>query len=147
MTKPVTIKFGKFRVKIESKDSPSVYAAPCGFTSKAFNRGKNLNEVPVPDCDDPDAPAWVERDVASQTWSVSGEGVLAAEAVDTWDDAFASTDPINVQVEFVFPDRTMVYSGAAHLETFNITSALGERVQANISLQGHGELIRSPLVT
>lgn len=147
MTKPTTIKFGKMVVKIESKDSPAVYVAPCGFTTKAFNRTKNLNEVNVPDCDDPDAPAWVERDVASLSWSITGQGVLAQEARDTWDAAFESTDPVNVQVEFTWPDGTTLYSGAAHLETFEITSELGQRVLANISIQGDGALTRTPLST
>jgi hypothetical protein len=147
MAKPTTIKFGKFRVKLGDGASPEVFTAPCGFTSKAFNRNKTLNEVNVPDCDDPDAPAWVERDVAALSWSVTGQGVLAGEAVMTWDDFFQSTDPRNVLVEFEYPDGIVTYTGAAHLESFEITGEQGQRVLANITLQGDGELVRDPLAS
>lgn len=146
MTAPNTIKFGKFRVKLGDGGSPETFAAPCGFTSKAFSRTKTLNEVVVPDCDDPDAPANVERDVASLSWSVTGTGVLAAEAVDTWDAFYESTDPVNVQIEFEYPapTGTIVYQGSAHLESWTITGELGSRVTAEVTLQGSGGLTRTP---
>lgn len=146
MTAPTTIKFGKFRVKLGDGGSPEVFTAPCGFTEKAFSRTKTLNDVVVPDCDDPDAPANVERDVASLSWAVTGSGVMAGEAVATWDNAFDSTDPVHVQIEFVYPAPigTITYTGSAHLETLEITGTNGQRVTMNISLQGTGALVRAP---
>lgn len=145
MAQPVTIKFGKMLVEIGDGGSPEVFTAPCGFTEKSFTRSKTLNEVLIPDCDDPDAPVVVGRDVASITFAVSGQGVLAAEAVATWDSFFNSTSSRNVKVTFVFPSPVgnKVYTGLAHLETFEITAAVGDRVLANISMQGDGALTAS----
>lgn len=149
MAKPTTAKSGKLRVEIGDGASPEAFAAPCGFTSKAFNRGKTLNTTPVPDCDDPDAPAWEESDVATLNWSVTGQGVLAAESLPLWDEFYASTDPKNVQIEIELPapTGTITYSGQAHLESFEIAAELGQRITANITIRGDGELIRAPAIT
>lgn len=149
MAQPTTIKFGKMKVEIGDGESPEVFTAPCGFTEKSFSRSKSLNEVLIPDCDDPDAPIVVARDVASITFSVSGQGVLAAESVATWDAFFNSTTAKNIRVtlEFPAPTGTLIYIGAAHLESFEITGSTGNRVLANISMQGDGVLTRTPALT
>lgn len=146
MVKPTTIKSGKIRVKLGDGASPEVFTAPCGFTSKSFVRNKTLNEVSVPDCDDPDAPAWTERDVAALSWSVTGQGVLAAEALETWDAFFDSTESRNVLIEEEFPAPIgiVTYTGRAHLENLEHGAELGQRVTINVSLQSDGELVRDP---
>lgn len=146
MAQPVTLKFGKMKVEIGDGGSPEVFEAPCGFTEKAFVRAKSLNEVSIPDCDDPDAPVVIARDVASLSWSVTGQGVLAAEALETWDSFYDSTDSRNVKVTFEFaaPVGTVTYTGLAHLESFEITATSGTRVQVSISMQSDGALTRSP---
>jgi hypothetical protein len=140
MTQATTIKFGKMIVKLGDGASPEVFAAPCGLTTQALNRGKTLNETNVPDCDDPDAPAWVGREVQSLTWGISGSGVLAFESIDEWEAFFDTTDAKNIEVTIIFPTQTRVYRGRAHLETFNISADFGQKVQAEISMQGDGEL-------
>ena len=79
MAQPTTARFGKFKVYLGDDGDPIVYTAPCGFTSKSLTLTKSLAEVNLPDCDDPDAVAWVGRDASSLSASVSGEGVLAAD--------------------------------------------------------------------
>ena len=64
---------------VTDKTGTITYAAPCGFTSKNVTISKNLAEVSIPDCDDPDAPIWLGRDVQSQSCVISGDGVAAAE--------------------------------------------------------------------
>lgn len=104
MAKPVTVRFGRFFVRLSDGNSPAAFVAPCGFTSKAFNRSKTLGEVNVPDCDDPDAPAWVERDVQNMSATISGSGVLAKSAVPVWEAALASVESIECEVELEYPD-------------------------------------------
>lgn len=141
MAKPVTVKFGKFFVRLSDGGSPPEFIAPCGFTSKSFTRNKTLNEVPIPDCDNPDAPAWVDRDVQSMSATISGSGVLAKSAVPIWEAALASTDSIECEVELEYPDGDSdVYTGNFHLESFEITGSNGERVQVSVSMQSDGEI-------
>jgi hypothetical protein len=148
MAQPSTIKFGKMVIELSDGGSPEVFTAPCGFTQKGFSRTKSLNEVLIPDCDDPDAPIVVARDVASISFAVSGEGVLAGESLATWDAFFNSTTSLNVRVTLQFGGAigTIIYTGKVHLESFEISGSSGDRVTANISMQSDGALTRSPAV-
>ena len=148
MAQPTTLKFGKLKIEIGDGAAPEVFTAPCGFTQKSFNRNKSLNEVQVPDCDDPDAPVVVSRDVASLSFAISGQGVLAGESVAMWDAFYNSTASRNIKIteEFAAPIGNVVWTGKAHLESIELSGQVGNRVTANISLQGDGALTRSPAV-
>jgi predicted secreted protein len=141
MSAPKTARFGAMIISLSNGASPPTFTAPCGFTSKSLSLSKNLSEVSIPDCDDPDAPIWLGRDVQSLTASVTGEGVLAAEAVPTWQDAFDSTASVEVQVEITFATGVLTYQGFMHLESMEITAEQGGRVQMSISMQSDGELV------
>lgn len=143
MAQPTTARFGKFRVLLGDGASPEVFTAPCGFTSKSLALSKNLTDVNLPDCDDPDAPAWVGRDVESLTASITGEGVMAAESVDTWMDAFEDTDSVNVKVEIELPLVTYTYTGRMHLSSLTFGAEQGGRVTANVEMQSDGALTRA----
>lgn len=142
MTKPTTARFGKFRVFLGDGASPMLYAAPCGFTSKSLTLTKNLSEVNIPDCDDPDAVAWVGRDATSLSAAVSGEGVLASESVDTWLDAWESEDSVPVKIEVQFTAKTITWTGRMHVATFTTGVQQGGRATANVEMQSDGELTR-----
>lgn len=142
MADPTTAKFGKFRVLLGNASDPVVYAAPCGFTSKSLTLTKNLSEVDLPDCDDPDAVAWVGRDATSLSASVTGEGVLASESVETWLDAWESVESIPVKIEVEFPSKTITWTGWMHVATFTSGAEKGGRATANVDLQSDGELTR-----
>jgi hypothetical protein len=121
----------------------SVTVAPCGFTSKSLELTKNLSEINLPDCDDPDAVAWVGRDAQSLSASVSGEGVLASESVETWLDAWENSESVNVKIEVEFPAKTITWTGAMHIATFTAGAEQGGRVTANVEMQSDGELVRA----
>jgi hypothetical protein len=83
MAQATTIRGGKIRVLLGNSATPIVYSAPCGFTQRSVSIDKALEEQAIPDCNDPDKVDWIGRDASSLSMSVSGEGVLAAESVDT----------------------------------------------------------------
>lgn len=141
MAKPVTAKSGKMLIKIGNGATPEVLVAPCGFTSKALTLSKNLNEVPIPDCDAPDAAYWMGRDVQSLTASVSGDGLMAASAIPIWQGFFESTDSRAVEISIVFSTGTMVWTGDMHLESWEVTGEDGNRVQTSVSMQSDGEMV------
>lgn len=142
MARPTTARFGKFSVKLGNDATPTVYTAPCGFTSKSLTLTKELQEVNIPDCDDPDAVAWVGRDASSLSASVSGEGVLASEAVDTWLDAQESVDSVPVKVELEFPAKSIAWTGNMHVANLTLGAEQGGRVTISAELQSDGELVR-----
>lgn len=143
MAKPTTARFGKFIVSLESADSPNTFVAPCGFTSKSLVMGKNLSEVSIPDCNDPDAVIWLGRDVQSQTSSISGQGVLAAEAVPRWLAAYESNGSIEVQIEVEFSTGTLLFQGFFHIESITFGAEQGGRVTIEVSMQSDGEIAGS----
>ncbi|MGR9420663.1 phage tail tube protein [Rhizobium leguminosarum] len=143
MATPITARFGKFRVLLGSGSGPIVYAAPCGFTSKSLSLTKSLSEVSLPDCDDPDLPIVLGRDVESISASVSGEGVLAAAAVTTWLDAYESTESVPVKIEIEFSTGTVTWTGSMHVESLELGAEQGGRVTLNVSMQSDGALVRT----
>ena len=142
MAKATTIKSGMFRVMLGSGSSPIVYAAPCGFTQRSMTLTKNLEEVNIPDCDDPDKIDWIGRDATSLSMSISGEGVLAEESVEDWLDAVESTDSVPVKVELEFPTKTITWTGYMQVESMESGAANGGRATNNVSMQSDGEMVR-----
>lgn len=142
MAQPTTIKGGKVRVLIGNAATPGVYAAPCGFSSRSIQLTKGLNEVNIPDCDNPDAVDWVGRDATSLSMAVSGEGVLASESVELWLDAFDDIDPVPVKIEWEFPAKTITWTGNMHAESVDSAGNNGERATLSVSLQSDGPMTR-----
>jgi predicted secreted protein len=99
--------------------------------------------VSIPDCDDPDKPITLGRDVESISSSVSGEGVLAAAAVETWLKAYESTESVPVKIEIEFSTGTVTWTGFMHLESLEIGAEQGGRVTISVSMQSDGELVRT----
>lgn len=146
MAAPVTARFGKFRVLLSDGASPEVFTAPCGFTSKSLQLTKNLSEVSIPDCDDPDAPITIGRDVESISAQISGEGVLAASSVETWLDAYDSTESVSVKVEVEFSTGTVTFTGRMHLSQMTLGAEQGGRVTIQVEMQSDGALTRASTI-
>lgn len=141
MAKPTTASGSKLSVWLGDGASPEVFASPCGLTTRGINFSATSNDVTVPDCDDPDAPAWVERVVESLQAGVSGSGVLALEAQSTWEDFFFGGVAKNCRVVIDWgAGGTRRYDGAFICTGFNITGARGSKIEVEIALQSDGEI-------
>ncbi|THV13730.1 phage tail tube protein [Rhizobium rhizophilum] len=143
MAKATTIKGGKFRVLLGDDSDPIVYAAPCGFTQRSITLNKGLEEVNIPDCDDPDKIDWLGRDATSLSMSISGEGVLAEQSVEIWLDGYDSIDSIPAKVEWEFPTKTITWTGSMHIESLEAGAANAGRATLNVSMQSDGEMVRT----
>ncbi|RSC31528.1 hypothetical protein EGT36_23205 [Agrobacterium sp. FDAARGOS_525] len=142
MAQATTIKGGKIRVLLGNSATPIVYSAPCGFTQRSITLNKGLEEVQIPDCTDPDKVDWVGRDATSLSMSISGEGVLASESVDTWLEGFDKIDSIPVKVEWEFPAKTITWTGKMHIESMEVGASNGQRATNNVSMQSDGAMVR-----
>ncbi|PYB71270.1 phage tail tube protein [Rhizobium wuzhouense] len=143
MAKATTIKGGKFRVLLGDDADPIVYTAPCGFTQRSITLNKGLEEVNIPDCDDPDKIDWLGRDATSLSMSISGEGVLAEQSVETWLDGFESIESVPAKVEWEFPTKTITWTGFMHIESLEAGAANAGRATLNVSMQSDGEMART----
>ena len=143
MAQATTVRGGKVRIMLGDSGTPIVYSAPCGFTNRSITFTKGLEESNVPDCDDPDKIDWIGRDATSLSISVSGEGVLAYESTDTWDEAWLSLDSINARIEIEWPLKTVIWTGKLHIESMELGATNGTRATLNVSMQSDGEFVRT----
>lgn len=139
MAKPTTLSAAKLSIWVGNGVSPEVFAAPCGLTTRGINFSKNLNDQSVPDCDDPDLPAWIERVTRDLQAGVTGSGVLALEALPTWWAFWRNTEAQNCRI--VLDHSTAGrWEGAFHCSNFNVTGNLGDKVQVEVTLASDGEV-------
>lgn len=147
MAKPTTTRGGKIRVMLGNDASPQVFSAPCGLSQRSITLSKGLNEVQIPDCDNPDEVTWTGRDASSLSIAISGEGVLASESIVTWVEAWEDVESVDVRVEVEFPVTTYIWTGKMHVETLEIGANNGERATISVSLQSDGEMVRTSEAT
>ncbi len=147
MAKPTVISFGAGKFWLGDGDEPELFVAPCGFTQGELKIDKSLNDVTIPDCDNPDLPAWTGNDVASQSWTMSFQGVLAKESLPLYESVVFSSKAVSVRQEFKglgtgvgTPDKR--YAGKGHV-TMTVTSQLGNKTTVQIDVTGDGELTAS----
>lgn len=136
MTQATTLKFSQFLIKLGNGASPEVFEAPCGLNSRGFSRTAATNDTNVPDCTDPDAASWLERDVVSLSGQMTGSGVVADEDFDVWNTWFESGVSKTVQVTL----GTRTWQGKAILSKLDITGSRGQRVTFSASLDSDGEI-------
>jgi hypothetical protein len=140
MATPITARFGKMLIELGDDETPTGWAAPCGFTSKGVTISKNLQEVNIPDCDDPDAPIWVGRDVLSQSATITGNGVAASESVPDWDNAAMSVESVlmRVSIDFGAGAGKKVIQGNFHVDSEAFAAESGGRVTLAINAVSDG---------
>jgi Phage tail tube protein len=138
MTVATTFPFSQLLVKVGNGASPEVFTDPCGLTTKGFTRTANMNDTNIPDCDDPDAPSWLGRDVVSYAGQVAGNGVVAQESFDTWEDWWNAGETRNVRIEL---GSTAAWIMPAKLQEFAITAERGNKVQMAVTLVSDGAIV------
>jgi predicted secreted protein len=138
MAQATTTKFSDFLILLGDGATPETFTAPCGLTSRGFNRSANLSDVNVPDCVDEDAPSWLERDVISYQSSIAGAGVIADESASTWEDWWESGLAKNVRIE----RKTAAWVGSFYLTEYNMAGERGQRLTGNITLTSNGKVTR-----
>lgn len=144
MARPTTLIESRLLIKLEDPDNPGSFIAPCGITTKSFNRSAEVNEFNVRDCDDPDEPGWVERVKRALSSEISGSGILAKQAIDLYEAAFASRDAVNIQIVLDYAIGPRTYQGAYQMTALNIGAPEDELVNVEITLQSSGPVEKLP---
>lgn len=141
MTAPTTERFGKLIITIDRGDG--TFVAPCGFTKKALKHSTTSSDTEVPDCDDPDLPANVERAVSALSYQVTGSGVLAAENLALWRAWFQAGESraIKVEVDDTGANGGGFYTGNAILTDWSWDAdrkSEGGRIQQSVQIDSDG---------
>jgi hypothetical protein len=135
MAQAQTLKFSQFLVQLGNGANPEVFESPCGLNSRSFNRTAATNDTNVPDCDDPDAASWLERDIVSLSASIAGAGVVANEDFDGWNAWFEAGSTKNVKITL----GMRVWLGPYKCTKLNLTGQRGSRVTFDVTLDSDGE--------
>lgn len=147
--RPRTRRFVYFRVYLDTTPDANTptFQMPCGFLSKSLELSATSGETEVPDCDDPDAPVWTERDIRSRSARISGQGVMAMESYDEWRGFYLASASRLVRVEFkdTLANGGGYWQGRAWLTTLNHGSGnRGEKLTLNVDMSSDGEWVWTP---
>lgn len=142
MSEATTYKGGYIGIAIKDPTT-GTFSRPCGLTSGEISFSKDLSEQETVDCSDPEAVSWVLRGVKSFSMSASGEGLLASEAIDSYEEGFFSEDPVEARFyvgEATDTGKGRYWSGLVHLNDFKISGEKGDQAKVSISFVSHGKM-------
>lgn len=142
MAKPTTYVGSNVALFLEGEPS-GTFLRPCGLTSHTITFSKSTQDVTVPDCDDLEAAAWIERGVESLDMNGSGSGILAAESVERFWDAFRSNESINSRLYTGAANDIAnghYWQGKIHITQFEVTGERGGKAQVNLAFVSDGEV-------
>lgn len=141
MAQAKTLKFADQLLRLGDGASAETFAAPCGFTSLNLTVNIETNTTNIPDCDDPDLPAWLISDEVSKQMVLGGSGVLDTDAMQTWRDWLLAGGEKNIQW---FTAGTAAEGGGTYdapgiLTTYEETGERGARWQVNVEIALNGK--------
>lgn len=140
MAQAKTIRFAGQLLMLGDGAEPEVFAAPCGFTSLNLTVNIETNSTNVPDCLDPDLPAWLESDEVSKQMAVGGSGVIDRDAIQVWRAWLMDGGEKNVR----WMTAGTAAEGGGHweapgiLSTYEETGERGQRWQLNVGITLNG---------
>lgn len=138
----------KLLVQIGNGAGPEVFAHDCLINAErgiAFSA--DTNEFIVPDCTNPDDPAWKEVTKDGLSATITGGGMLHTSSVSTW---FAwLTDDATKNVRVLLNGVTLAnggghWAGAFHLTAFEVTGNRNEKVTVSVTLMSSGAITWVP---
>lgn len=137
----------KLLIMIGDGASPETFAHPCSINAeREFALEANVNESITIDCDDPDAPGWVDREVESLSAQITGAGTLNGPDFEDFFAWYSEAQPRNVRV-FLNTSAANgggTAEGAFLLTNLTQTGARGEKVQVSLTLQSTGPVEYTP---
>lgn len=140
-----TFSAGKLLILVGDGGGTEVFTEPCAITSATVTLNKELTDTVVPDCADPDASGWVERDPISTSMEVSIEGVLTAVGLTALNTIALATASRNMRVHLVgggsggaTPDFR--WAGAFHITSLELGRERGNRLSFSASIVSDGTI-------
>jgi hypothetical protein len=128
----------------DSPGSPDVFGEPCGLTTKNFALTASTNTTLIPDCANPDLPAWEAKDVNSLAAEVTGSGVMAVESFHTWLDWFLGAQERACRIQLVSPTSLPLslgyFQGSFILSALTYGGVRGQKTTIDVTLSNNGAL-------
>ena len=131
----------KLVLKVGNGMSPEAFTAFCTINAeRGITFDSQTNDETIPDCDDPEALAFLVREKDGLSVSFTGGGMLHKNDVARMDAWWRSADPKNCQVilDDDEPDNVITWEGAFHLTQFELSGNRNEKVSATMTLASDG---------
>jgi predicted secreted protein len=143
MAQPTVLAGTKLLILVGDGNSPEVFSQPCGLTTRGIAFTAQTNSTLIPDCDNPELPAWEAKDVNSIAAQVTGNGVMAVESFDTWNDWFQTAEARTCQITLDDPALGH-WQGDFILTSLRYGGARGQKVTVDITLDNTGAVVWVP---
>lgn len=138
MAKPATENGTQLLIKVETSAGSGVFTHDCLInTDRGIQFSSDTNTILVPDCDNPDDPAWMERIKDGLSATITGAGVLDKASVAKYDEWMRDSASKNVRV---YIGTHGYWAGAFHLTGWEVTGSRNEKQQVSITLESDGEV-------
>jgi len=137
MAQPTVLPGTKLWILLGDGAQPEVFEQPCGLTTRGIAFTASTNTTLIPDCDDPEAPAWEAKDVNGLSAQVSGNGVMAIESFDVWNDWFQSAALKTCQVTLDDPALGH-WEGQFILSQLTYGGQRGQKVTVDVTMDNSG---------
>jgi predicted secreted protein len=143
MAQPTVLAGTKLLILVGDGSSPEVFAQPCGLTTQGIDFSASTNTTLIPDCDFPENPAWEAKDVNALSASVTGNGVMAVESFDIWNDWFQAAEGKNCHIK-LDSDALGYWSGQFILTGLKYGGQRGQKVTVDITMANTGAVVWVP---
>ena len=145
MAQPDTFNGSKILIKIGDGSDPEVFATKCTINASRSVQGTATTvDTVVPDCEDPDAPAWTEREKDALSYTLTGDGVHDAGDIEFFTEFLEQAASRNCQV-IVADGIAGAFSltGKFHLTDYQVSGARKEKAQGSMTFISDGVVTRA----
>lgn len=129
-------------IQIGDGASPETFSQDCLInTERGIAFQVDTNEFVVPDCTNPDDPAWKEVTKDGLSGQITGSGMLHTPSVKSFFAWLASKDTKNGRVLLngvLLANGGGYWAGAWHLTAFEVTGNRNEKSTCSITLMSSG---------
>jgi hypothetical protein len=142
MAQPKILRGTYFSLMLGDGGSPETFLALCGFTTRNFTHARGTNDIYTRDCADPEDVPIRNLIVTGESWSLSGNGVLNRENLDT---IIAADNNLTHNWRYLFtePSGDLVfqgyYAGPGIITNFQITADDGNFANISLSIESDGQ--------
>lgn len=131
-------------VQISDGADPEVFAHDCLInTSRGIAFSSDESREVIPDCDNPDDPAWSVLNKDGLSATVTGSGMLHTASVETWFNWFNSDTAKNcrILVNVSAANGGGYWAGAFKLTSMEVTGERNAKAQISVTLGSDGALV------
>jgi hypothetical protein len=132
-------------IKIETAPGSGIFVHDCLInTDRSLSLEADVQDILVPDCDDPTLPGWKQRLKDGLSGEISGAGRMHTVSLKTWYTWFNGDAAKNVRVEtngVTGANGGGYVAGAFKLTAYSWTGTRKQLSDVEVTLQSHGPLV------